>query len=346
MGLLDSLVKVTISISTGAESGDSYSNILIAGPASESNRFTSESGVIVVTSLDEVITAGYLATEEVYKAASVAFTNGASKLYLAAYESESSVTASLTSMLSTNGWYGLYVVGVDSVGYSNIAMWAEANKKLFGYTADVGSVIGNPVSEDYYYAFGVATKDSTANKHIALAMMAKAFSYQSGSETWAYKTLSGMTADNYTTAEIASLQEERLNYYLECAGKDITLDGKTASGEWIDVVRFRDYLLNDMQTRIYSLFTKNAKVPYNDAGIALIQNQMIAALKNGQSVGGISDTEFDSDGEEIPGYTTSVPLSADVSDGNKATRILSGCSFTARLSNAIHLVEISGTLSE
>lgn len=344
MNLLDSLVKVTISISTGAESGDSYSNILIAGPASESGKFTSENGVIIVTSLDGVITAGYLTTEEVYKAAAIAFANGASKLYLAAYDED--ITASLTSMLGTSGWYGLYVVGVDSVGYSNIAIWAEANSKLYGYTADVGSVIGNPVSDDYYYAFGVATKDSTTNRHIALAMMAKAFSYQSGSETWAYKTLSDITADTYTTTEIASLQEEGLNYYVECAGKSITLDGKTTSGEWIDVVRFRDYLLNDMQTRVYNLFTKNAKVPYNDAGIALIQNQMIAALKNGQSVGGISETEFDSDGEEIPGYTTTVPLSADVSDSNKATRILSGCSFTARLSNAIHLVEISGTLSE
>ena len=227
---------------------------------------------------------------------------------------------------------------------------SETNRKLFGFTVDcaVNGGIHNPVEKVYSYAFGMATKcldKNENNKHLALAMLAKVLTLQAGSETWAYKTLSGVNSDAFTTADIASLKDANLNYYVECAGRAITLEGKTTSGEWIDVIRFRDWLLNDMQTRIFNLFIKNPKVPFTDAGITLIQNQMIASLKEGQAVGGIAQTEYDEEGNEIPGYTTSVPTSSGVSDANKATRTLSGCTFTARLANAIHIVEISGTLT-
>ncbi|MCD8295844.1 MAG: DUF3383 domain-containing protein, partial [Clostridia bacterium] len=137
-----------------------------------------------------------------------------------------------------------------------------------------------------------------------------------------------------------------LNYYVTCAGKDILLDGKCMSGEWIDVIRFRDYLLNDIQERVFNLFIKNAKIPYTDSGIALIQNQIISALKNGQDVGGIADSYTDDDGNEVDGYTVTVPTVSGVSDGDRASRLLANVKFTARLAGAIHIVEITGTLEE
>ena len=66
--------------------------------------------------------------------------------------------------------------------------------------------------------------------------------------------------------------------------------------------------------------------------------------RKGQKQGGIADTEYDEDGNEIVGFTTSVPTAASVSDADKAARTLKGCKFTARLAGAIHLVEVSGTL--
>ena len=99
-----------------------------------------------------------------------------------------------------------------------------------------------------------------------------------------------------------------------------------------------------MQKGIYNLFITNPKVPFTSAGITLIQNQMIASLKKGQKQGGIADTEYDEDGNEILGFTTSVPTAASVSDADKAARTLKGCKFTARLAGAIHLVEVTGSL--
>lgn len=342
MGLIDNLVNVKISISEGVGSSASFSNILLVGNAPESKVVED---VAVYASADEIMEAGWSEDSEVYKAAVVAFMNGADKLYVAAKTEDDTLTAILNKANEKDGWYGIALAGFTPEDNKTVASWAESNGKLFGFTVDCTDEIVNPVPTTYSYAFGIGTRKSDNNAYLAVAYLAKAMTHQAGSETWAYKTLSGVEYDDFTTVEIAKLKTVGLNYYVMCAGKAITLEGKTTSGEWIDVIRFRDWLLNDMQTRIYNLFIKNAKVPYTDAGIALIQNQIIASLKEGQSVGGIAQTVYDDEGNEIPGFTTSVPTSANVGDANKATRTLAGCTFTARLANAIHIVEIRGTLS-
>ena len=100
-----------------------------------------------------------------------------------------------------------------------------------------------------------------------------------------------------------------------------------------------------MQLRVVNLFVTRPKVPYTDSGIALVQNQMIASLKAGQDAGGIAETEFDADGNEIPGFVTSVPLSASLSASEKASRRLTKCKFKARLAGAIHFAELKGSLT-
>ena len=124
----------------------------------------------------------------------------------------------------------------------------------------------------------------------------------------------------------------------------ITQIGKVAAGEWIDVIRFRDWLQEEMQVNIFNLLINRDKVPYTDEGIAAIEGQMIKALQLGQRRGGIAPTEYDEDGNEIPGWKISVPLAANISANTKASRILEDMTFTARLAGAIHVAEITGSL--
>lgn len=68
-------------------------------------------------------------------------------------------------------------------------------------------------------------------------------------------------------------------------------------------------------------------------------------MNRGVAAGGIAEVEFDEDGNEIPSFTTSVPLAASLTQSEKASRKLKKCSFKARLAGAIHFVEIRGTLT-
>lgn len=344
MSLLDTLVKVDIVISTAAQSEESFSNLLIVGPKPASG---SPPDVGVYTELSEVKEAGWKDTEPVYQGASIAFANGATPVYIAVQKDtgeKESITDTLNRALETSGWYGICPAGIEESDLTKMAEWADANHKLLGFTS---TSMTSKVGASHPYAFGFATKSLDTypnNAYTHIAMMAEGFRYDPGSETWAYKTLVGIEPEPFSTTEMNSLKEAKLNYYVPCGGKNIVLNGATVSGEWIDVIRFRDWLQNDMQTRIYNLLIMNSKVPFTSGGIALVQNQMLASLVQGQRQGGISPAEFDSDGNEIPGFTVTVPRLTNISASDKAKRLLTGCKFTARLAGAVHLVEVSGTL--
>jgi hypothetical protein len=99
-----------------------------------------------------------------------------------------------------------------------------------------------------------------------------------------------------------------------------------------------------MQVRIANLLVPNPKIPYTDPGIALVENQMIASLKFGRDYGGIAPDQFDDEDNLVPGFTSSVPKAMSLTASQRSSRKLIGCSFTARLAGAIHLVEIYGSL--
>lgn len=87
------------------------------------------------------------------------------------------------------------------------------------------------------------------------------------------------------------------------------------------------------------------KLPYTDAGIALVEGVLNKVLKLGQDRGGITPTEYDDDGNRNLGYTITVPKAANISANKKAQRVLDDVKFTARLAGAIHAVNINGSLT-
>ncbi len=175
--------------------------------------------------------------------------------------------------------------------------------------------------------------------------MAKCFGYDPGTETWAMKELATIIPSALDTAQKIELEEKYISRFLRYGGCNVTIGGAMLAGEWIDVIRFRDWLKNEMQIRVFNAIKVNRKVPFTDAGITMIEGQMIAALEKGQELGGINDTEYDEDGKELPGYTVTVPRASDLTEAERKSRRLTGCKYTARLSGAIHAVEIEGFLT-
>ena len=272
---------------------------------------------------------------------------------------ESAVLA-IQRAIATSGWYVVCTAGVDPAEYEEIAAYIETQEKMFCYTEMGFFGAGKdgsdaPTVGNVYYRtkgiYGRVTSDQpdeevpAANLYMNVALVAKWLYYQSGSETTAFKALASVYPSELTTTEMKALAGANLDYFITVGSKNISMNGKVLAGEWADVIRFRDWLKNDMQVRVVNLFIVNPKVPYTDSGIALVQNQMLASLKSGQDVGGIAEDEFDEDGNTIPGYQTSVPLAASLSASQRASRKLINCKFKARLAGAIHFAEITGSLT-
>lgn len=361
---LDEIVNVDIEISTPASSDESFSNILFVVPAPDgTGSKTIGTSVISITQPSDLKDYGFTAEHQAYIMATVAFSQSPEpdKIFVIVRSSTvnddetvyESIADCLDRALAAGGWYGITLAKTfnNATDLAAAITWTEANKKLFGYAFDTAT---NPVTSTNYfrsfavYCGGVPDKATTPdeNFYIPVAMMAKCFGYNPGSETWALKALAGVNPCKLTSTMKTYCDNNNITYFTTYAKKNITsaMGGKVLGNEWIDTIRFRDWLKNDMQESVFNLLVLNQKVPYTDDGITAVEGKMEESLKAGQNVGGIALTEYDEDDNEIPGYTITVPNSFDITDAQKASRRLEGCKFKAKLAGAIQVVEINGNL--
>ena len=184
-----------------------------------------------------------------------------------------------------------------------------------------------------------------ATDYPEVGVMSRCFTAVPGSETWANKKLAGVKVDPLTETQFIVLRNKNVNTFERFRNMSLTQTGKVSAGEWIDVIRFRDWLAEEIKVNVLNVIVNNEKVPYTDSGIAIIEGAIRQSLRQGQVNGGIAPVEYDEDGNKNLGYTVEVPLASNISANQKASRILTDVKFTARLSGAIHVVEIRGSLT-
>ena len=364
MSNINEIVDVTIEIESPATSSASFSDMLLVIPVATTAGDYTLPTVAKINSAKELLDYGYVATDAAYLAAAVAFAQnpGPSSIYVTARlnvtqeDTEAGTTITVPEPIATtlnraledDSWYGFAVIGPETsyVDIKDAADWAESNSKLFGFTW-VGETCPIEMSGyDHTFAFyaGDTGSDATEFYH-QVAIMAKNFAYDPGSETWALKSLTSVLPSTIASAKISTLDAVPSNYYYTVASRNITQRGKVGSGEFIDVIRFKDWLLNEIQIQEYSFLTANPKVPFNDDGITGVQNILESVLRGAQKVGGIDEDRFDEDGNVEPGYVVRVPKAASLSKSDRRARKLRGVTFEARLAGAIHMVYIHGSLT-
>lgn len=360
---LDEIIKCNVDISSPVSTDEMFDKILLVVPGPKTLGEKTITGVVSINRADELLDYGYTEEDTAYVVSSIAFSSKPAPNELlvcvrtmteTTYEG---IKTTLDRAYNEAVFYGIHITEFkDATDVKAAIEWAEANEKLFAfeYTDYESNPVATLTNTDYYRSFGIFAGNADgyaedeqpeANEYAALAWMAKCFGYNPGSETWNLKELTGIAPSSLSTTEKEELAENHINAYLRYAGTNCTIGGYTLSGEWIDVIRFRDWLKAEMQKRVFNVLKANRKVPYTDNGIGLIEGAMESTLKDGQDIGGIAQTEYDSEDNEIPGFKVFVPKSADLTEEERKSRKLTGCHYTARLAGAIHTVEIEGFLT-
>jgi len=259
------------------------------------------------------------------------------------------IATTLTNIRNVNSnWYGLILTDRTKATVEAAMDWAENNKPvLFATASDDLTIINSPVGTDvssvawyaqnkgYIRSFVLYHQDASIDYPEA-AWMGFVFTMDPGSETWKFKTLQGVANSSLTTNQSNNALNKNANTYQNVGNVNITMNGTTGQGEFIDIIRGVDWLTNLIQTNVFSVLVNQPKVPYTDAGIAVIESQVFKSLQQGIANNFLSDN---------PAPIVTVPLAANVPTIDKTQRILRNVNFQATLAGAIHAVFIRGTVS-
>jgi len=255
---------------------------------------------------------------------------------------DANFTATLNAIKAEdNDWYFLTMTSRDGAAQQLAAAWAETENKFFAYAEDDKAVPVQTAIEalGYTRSFGGyhSTADGTTSDLFAdIRFVARMATTTPGETTWSEKNVVGVTADTFTSAEITALEAVNSWYFIDTPGGTLPYEGKTASGEWADVIRFADWLKAEVEYNILLLkLTKsrqNSKVPYTSAGIAMYEAEIRKAFQQGITNGGLAD------------YSVTMPKIGDVSTADKTARALRNIDAVGALAGAILYSYIDITL--
>lgn len=258
------------------------------------------------------------------------------------------VQTTLANIYEANtNWYALILTDRTVATVLAAAAWIQSEVLIFGTASADPNIINEAIGTDvtsiayqlqnlgYTRTFCMYHQDA-ATDYPEAAWMGVVLPLTPGSETWKFKTLAGIAYSNLTTNQSINSLSKNCNTYQFVGGVGITQNGTMAQGEFIDIIRGIDWLQLTIQNYVYSSLVNSPKVPYTDAGIAVIQSQLQRAIQQG------IDNNFITDN---PAPIITVPLAANVSSVDKANRILRNVNFTVVLAGAIHMVQINGTVT-
>ena len=261
--------------------------------------------------------------------------------------SDPGIATDLAAIAVADGdWYGLAIDSNSAAEIAATAAWVESNRKLFvAQTADANAA--DPSSHDdvlrtlehasyartsaWFYPAVAATSG-----WLAAGILGNRLPVDPGSDTWAYKTIAGVSALAVSDTQHGAVLAKKANTYEVVAGIAITFPGKVSDDEWVDVVRGLDWFRARLQERLFGLLAGAAKIPFTDNGIDLVRSAVLAQLKEGIRV-----SLFD--GAVKP--TISAPAASAVDSTDRSNRNLPSVTFSARLAGAIHTVDVTGTAS-
>ncbi len=281
------------------------------------------------------------------------FTEMTSNLKLVDATADAGIATDLAAIrAASSAWYGLLIDSNASAEIAAAAAWAEAEKVLFvAQTADTDAMDRGGVSttdlgsdlQDLSLGRTATIYHPDIKSGAAAGWMGEEFgAFDPGESTWAFKTIRNVAVTTLTENEIAALKGKAVNYYITLGGQNVTLDGVTSSGEFIDITIFVDWVIARITERVFALLANSPKLPYSDTSVNLVCAEVLAVLQDGVNVGGLLAGDPDND---IPAPFCTGPKVADVSPADRAGRHLPDIEFGARLAGAIHTVAISGKLS-
>lgn len=288
------------------------------------------------SNIEAVATGGYATTTNVYKAAQLMFMQEHKPEKIAICSATDGADVWLADEANiSKGWRQLIVINSGSgsaTATTAIATAIEAASVEKMYFANESMpealstaqaiVTGKDRTVEFYYT---PTDDIPVP---VAALVGEIAGLTPGSYTVNNLVLKGLTPLELSQDDIDDIHGINGITFILSAGDGVCSEGKTSSGEFIDNVDGNDYIKQQLEYKTQKVLNTNLKVPYTNAGIALLEAAAISVMKDAQNKGIVED------------FTVTYALREQTSEADRAARKYFGGNVQYSIQGAIHTVEI------
>lgn len=296
-----------------------------------------------VSSMAEVVTAGFAAATDTYKAVQLMFAQQhAPKSVAVCAVTGDAPTALADDILIAKEWRQLIVLN-DGDTASTVTAISTAVEGLDGklYFAGLETDDSTSITVSGLRRTILFYCDKTDSVPVPVAaFVGESCGREAGSFTYKNMTLTGVAAQALTDAQINAIHAKGGITFIAKAGDNVTSEGKVAGGEYIDIIDSEDYIIQQLAYKTQKLLNGAAKVPYDNNGIAMLESVAVDVLQGAYNNGMIDTNE-----DGTPAYTVAYALRADTTADDRSNRKYLGGKFSFALACAIHQVEITGSIN-
>lgn len=154
-----------------------------------------------------------------------------------------------------------------------------------------------------------------------------------GSYTLNNMVVSGIKGLELSEAEIEAIHAKGGITFVVSAGDVVASEGITAGGSFVDNVDGNDYIKQQLEYKTQKVFNNNLKVPYTNAGIAMLESAAIEVMTDAVNKG------------IVESFTVSYALRENVSEEDRIARKYIGGNISYSMAGAIHKIEINCAVS-
>lgn len=292
--------------------------------------------------------------------------NGFASIQLTDNTADPGIATDLAAIAAANNgaWYCLLLDSNSAAEIKAAAAYIEATGKggkIFSTnTSDYGNTVVATTTDVFSATHGLSYNKTLIQQndqqllcYAGCSIASYALSQIPGSYTVAYKNEPDVPADSDTTlTENQALAINTMtasnpgpggkfgNYYKTVSGQNWLFPGCAPSGQFFDLTIGLDWLVVNMQAAVAATIAGLPKLPFDAFGLGAIGDAMMGVLVQGAANGFLLATGAD----PARPLVVNVPLVSSFTPTQRASRNVSGFTFSAGLAGAIETANVIGSL--
>ncbi|QEQ94912.1 hypothetical protein pEaSNUABM56_00113 [Erwinia phage pEa_SNUABM_56] len=257
---------------------------------------------------------------------------------------------------SSSDWYFLTTESHADATILAAAAYASTNYKLHVYSSQDAGI---PANEDdsiaaqlkaLAYDTSIGMYDPTADTTFPEAGIigAMASNDPSYGDSIHLKIMSGVVAPELTLTQRANIWGQNVNFYRTINGVGAFWEGKVASGQYVDVIRFGHWMKYRTEESLFAYMSRRSNlglsVKMSDDDLPNLKSVMMNSPINTGIANGAILTGYDETNKVFYDPVITIPTRSSIPSNDLATRTLNNVKVEVVYNGALHFIKIRITV--